>query len=556
MRRLCASFAVAFAALILLGGPAGCGLDIVGIAMDGDASGGPNANLPPRGDDFEPGFAIGGTIEGLYGSGLVLRNNGKDDLTIVPNGDGTFRFTTRLETGSAYAVTIAEQPSRPWQTCTVRSAAGTVPSKDVTTVAIRCETDAVAVGGTVMGLAGAGLVLRNVGGDDLSITKDGDFWFATPIDKGDKYEVTIAEQPTSPWQTCTLKHAEGIASDRNVADVDVACTTDTYTVGGTLSGLPSGATVRLQLNDGEEITRTQNGPFSFPSQVASGSDYSVTVKTPPTDGGCHVDSGTGTVTNGPVNDVAIECIPGAIFDENGPNALRSYSVPLTGTYRIQARGARGGRSALYAGGGGKIVTGEFALTKGDTLTILVGRPGVGITSGGGGVGGSNNGGGGGGGASFVRKDSQWLIVAGGGGGAGVLGNGAAAPTNINGGNGGAVGGSGGAGGQNGDGGKSSIAAGGGGVNGNGEGLTNAGGGQSLISGGAAGGGARSGGFGGGGGSGDNGGGGGGGYGGGGGGGTGRGGGGGGSLSAGANSSLSNASQSQNEGLVKIVPIKL
>jgi hypothetical protein len=34
-------------------------------------------------------FTVGGTVSGLAGSGLVLRNNGGDDLAIGANGSGT-----------------------------------------------------------------------------------------------------------------------------------------------------------------------------------------------------------------------------------------------------------------------------------------------------------------------------------------------------------------------------------------------------------------------------------------------------------------------------------
>ena len=60
------------------------------------------------------------------------------------------------------------------------------------------ELPAYSIGGTVSGLAGSGLVLQNNGGDDLAISADGSFTFATPLVDGSSYEVTVLTQPTQP----------------------------------------------------------------------------------------------------------------------------------------------------------------------------------------------------------------------------------------------------------------------------------------------------------------------------------------------------------------------
>ena len=92
--------------------------------------------------------------------------------------------------------------------------------------------------------------------------------------------------------------------------------------------------------------------------------------------------------------------------------IQAWTVPYTGTYRIEGYGARGG--GLGPGKGAR-VRGDFALKKGDTLYVIVGQ--TGNTS--------NQTGypyvGGGGGASFVYTNvmatTPLLVAAGGGGGA-------------------------------------------------------------------------------------------------------------------------------------------
>ena len=51
-------------------------------------------------------------------------------------------------------------------------------------MAVTCATEAYAVGGTITGLAGNGLVLQNNLGDNLSITADGTFTFAAKVASG------------------------------------------------------------------------------------------------------------------------------------------------------------------------------------------------------------------------------------------------------------------------------------------------------------------------------------------------------------------------------------
>ena len=83
---------------------------------------------------------IGGTVTGLSGTGLVLQNNGGDNLTVTASG--TFTFKTAVKSGAAYAVTVLTQPSTPSQNCVVTSGNGTA-SANVTSVAVTC-TDKIA----------------------------------------------------------------------------------------------------------------------------------------------------------------------------------------------------------------------------------------------------------------------------------------------------------------------------------------------------------------------------------------------------------------------------
>jgi len=172
-----------------------------------------------------PTYLIGGTVSGLAGSGLVLQQNGGDDLSIA--ADGTFAFATALVEGSPYSVTVSVQPGDPAQTCSVTNGTGTVSGADVTDIEVTCTTTPTyTIGGTVSGLAGSGLVLQQDGGDDLAIAANGNFTFATALFDGRPYAVSVSAQPANPAQTCTVANATGTIDGANVDDVAVTCTTD------------------------------------------------------------------------------------------------------------------------------------------------------------------------------------------------------------------------------------------------------------------------------------------------------------------------------------------
>ena len=72
------------------------------------------------------------------------------------------------------------------------------------------------------GLSGT-VVLQDNGGDDLSVSSDGPFTFATPVVDGGAYNVTVKSSPSG--QTCTTSGAAGTVASANVTSVAVTCTT-------------------------------------------------------------------------------------------------------------------------------------------------------------------------------------------------------------------------------------------------------------------------------------------------------------------------------------------
>ena len=108
---------------------------------------------------------------------------------------------------------------------------------------------------------------------------------------------------------------------------DVA-TTPAYSVGGTVSGLTG--TVVLQDNGGDNLAVAATGSFTFPTKLASGAAYAVTVKTQPTGQTCAVSGGTGTVGTANVTSVAVTCTtsPPATYSVGGTVSGLTGSVVL------------------------------------------------------------------------------------------------------------------------------------------------------------------------------------------------------------------------------------
>jgi hypothetical protein len=262
---------------------------IIGLA--GCPSGSGTDSTSPAG----PGpFEVTGTISGVTGD-VVLQLNGAEQITV--SQDGPFRFTTLLARGAAYEIRVTSKPTG--FTATLTGASGTVQGHVKVTVVLAQAT--YTVGGNVTGLVGT-LVLRNNGTDELTITQDGPFTFPTPLADGAPYAVTVVSEPLN--QIGRMQGATGTVRGAHVTDVTIQCLS-TWTIGGTITGL-NGKVVLLN-NGTEEITVSANGAFTFPTRQLAGTNYSVTVKTPPATQNVAIRNQSGTVGNQNVTTVELRC---------------------------------------------------------------------------------------------------------------------------------------------------------------------------------------------------------------------------------------------------------
>jgi hypothetical protein len=163
------------------------------------------------------------------------------------------------------------------------------------------------IGGSLSGLpSGSSVVLQNNGGDNLTLSANGSFWFVNTVAASQSYSVTVLTQPAG--STCTVANASGTvdANESDVHNIVVTCS-GTASVTGTVSGLATGASVTLN-NGSALLVVSSNGSFAFPGVVAAGTGYSVTVGVQPGGQTCTVVNGSGVVVTGTATPVSVTCV--------------------------------------------------------------------------------------------------------------------------------------------------------------------------------------------------------------------------------------------------------
>ena len=167
-------------------------------------------------------YSISGTLSGLNGNQVVLQNNGGDDLTLSTNG--MFTFANLVREGSEYDVTVLSNPSTPEQICTVSNAWGNNITANINDINVTCQTLSYSISGTLTGLhQGGTIALQNNNTDDLTLSSNGSFTFATAILDLSNYNVSISSQPNSPIQTCIISNNSGTVNAASVTDIAITC---------------------------------------------------------------------------------------------------------------------------------------------------------------------------------------------------------------------------------------------------------------------------------------------------------------------------------------------
>ncbi|MGJ8662965.1 MAG: FG-GAP repeat protein, partial [Marinicella sp.] len=165
------------------------------------------------------------SVDGKFlapGTNAVVSNQTGEQITV--NSGEVVAFPTLLDDGSVYQLTVDTQPSSPSQTCTFFND-GYYWMQAATTEFLDCEINQFSVGGSVTGLlAGNEFIIQNNEGDDLLISENGEFVFATVLDDSSTYEVSISQQPQGgPIQNCVVNNQQGNLAGVNITNVQIEC---------------------------------------------------------------------------------------------------------------------------------------------------------------------------------------------------------------------------------------------------------------------------------------------------------------------------------------------
>ncbi|MDH5717216.1 MAG: hypothetical protein OEZ22_06225, partial [Spirochaetia bacterium] len=162
----------------------------------------------------QSGYYVGGTVNGITSGNLVLQNNGGDNIEI--SSDGPFSFPIIMAADTAYTVSIFQNPTG--HLCSITNAAGTIGASDITNITVNCiSTWTVWV--DVTGITSGSLTLQNNAGDDIPVSADASYSFATMLSDGATYNVTTTN-PTG--HLCTVTGGVGTIALSDVT-VTVNC---------------------------------------------------------------------------------------------------------------------------------------------------------------------------------------------------------------------------------------------------------------------------------------------------------------------------------------------
>ncbi|MFY9327034.1 MAG: NHL repeat-containing protein [Georgfuchsia sp.] len=172
---------------------------------------------------------VGGSITGLTGIGLTLESNSQT-LSVSANAS-YFIFTSILATGTAYNVTVVNQPFG--LNCTVSNGTGTMGTEGVQDVAVTCIPPPQGLGGSIVGLNSNGLVLVN-GTDSVSPQANNvSFEFANSVAYGTTYNVIVQTQPFG--QSCSVSNGSGTGGSAPIT-MTVTCVSTPPMTASTFAG--------------------------------------------------------------------------------------------------------------------------------------------------------------------------------------------------------------------------------------------------------------------------------------------------------------------------------
>lgn len=170
-----------------------------------------------------------GTIQGVTEPGLVLQNNGGQDLAVGINATtglySSFQFPSRVSTDDTFNITVKSVPSNV-ESCVPVNGSGHANYYTIAQIGIVCTPKTHKLTVNVKGLTASGLVLLN-GTDKVAVQPNQATVPMADVNQDAAYGVTILSQPAG--QSCTVSgggatnNGSGIVGASDVTNVVVTC---------------------------------------------------------------------------------------------------------------------------------------------------------------------------------------------------------------------------------------------------------------------------------------------------------------------------------------------
>ena len=247
-------------------------------------------------------YAISGTVAGLTsGAQVILANNGANPTTVTSNG--TFSFSTRVAYNGSYSVTVGTQPRgrshglqrvRRGRDCECIEREPCVFHRD-----LHCRRNHESLGQQLRGYASEQRQRSTYDNRQRRVHVCDSCGIRQQLRCDDRYAADRPDLHSIQWNW----HGR----DCQYMDVSIVCSTATFNIGGTVSGLATNSQVTLRNNGSNALTVGANGAFTFATPVAYGSSYAVTIGTQPTGQICTASNGSGTGVSVGVSNISIVC---------------------------------------------------------------------------------------------------------------------------------------------------------------------------------------------------------------------------------------------------------
>ena len=241
------------------------------------------------------------------GETITLTLNGTTDLTLDKWDFNAVAFSTALNPGDSYVVTIKTLP--PARICALSNSVGVIQAGVTPVVTMQCVNDTnpmQSIGGNITNLIGDGLVVNIGGRESLPIAAGNtSYTFAELVPDYTSHNVSIESHPAG--QICSLSNSYISAWGSSVSDLNVTCSNGPHQIGGAASGIMATG-LSLTLNNNETINVNADGNFNFSTLLSDAMNYSVVITSQPPEQICSINDFSGYNLSASVSNIFVDCV--------------------------------------------------------------------------------------------------------------------------------------------------------------------------------------------------------------------------------------------------------